>query len=121
MASYLNENEVKTSLRVLVNQYVEECENCNELPAEFIELIKHNFLAKFVYYNAEKKQIEIGVDESYSPETYPKIKVYTFPVRKATEWLDKSFKKGKSDLEFYGKLLNRNEVLSASDVVLMNS
>lgn len=120
MTSYLNETEIQASLKVLVQQYVEECENCNSLPKEFIELIKHNFLAKFVYYNCNEKQIEIGVDESYSPETYPEIKVYTFPVSKAAEWLDKSFKNEKGDLEFYGKLLNRKELFSASDMALMN-
>lgn len=109
------------SLRMLVNQYVEECEKRNSLPKEFVELIKHNFLAKFVYYNSKEKQIEIGVDESYSPETYPQIKVYKFPVKKAAEWLDKSFRNNRGDLEFYGKLLNRNEILTSSDLVLMNS
>lgn len=120
MASYLNENEIQTSLRMLVEQYVEECKNCQALSKEFIELIKHNFLAKFVYYNRDKKQIEIGVDESYSPETYPDIKVYKFPVDKATQWLDKTFRNNKSDLEFYGKLLNRNDLISKSQVVLLN-
>lgn len=121
MASYLNENEIQASLRVLVEQYVEECEKCERLPKEFVELIKHNFLAKFVYYNSKKKLIEIGVDESYSPETYPEIKIYRFPVKKAAQWLEKSFKKDKGDLEFYGRLLNRNDILSASDVVLMKN
>lgn len=120
MASYLNTNEIRVSLKQLVKQYVEECETCQELPEEFISLIKHNFLAKYVYYNKEKKQIEIGIDESYSPETYPEIKVYKFPVKKAAKWLDKSFRDGRSDLEFYGKLLNRNEILSSSEIVLMS-
>ncbi len=51
MASYLNTNEIRLSLRQLVKQYVEECESCQEAPDEFISLIKHNFLAKYVYYN----------------------------------------------------------------------
>lgn len=120
MASYLNQNEIQTSLQMLVEQYVEECNKCQYLPKEFIELIKHNFLAKFVYYNKNENQIEIGVDESNSPETYPEIKVYKFPVDKASQWLDKTFRNDKSDLEFYGRLLNRNEVISKSQVVLMN-
>jgi hypothetical protein len=49
MASYLNTNEIRLSLRQLVKQYIEECETCQELPEEFISLIKHNFLAKYVY------------------------------------------------------------------------
>ncbi|WP_081211911.1 hypothetical protein [Salegentibacter sediminis] len=120
MASYLNENEIKSSLRQLVKQYIEECEDCGSLPEEFISLIKHNFLAKYVYYNKEKKHIEIGIDESYSPETYPEIKVYKFPVKKASDWLDKSFRNTRGDMEFYGKLLNRNEILSSSELILMS-
>ncbi|WP_037315894.1 hypothetical protein [Salegentibacter sp. Hel_I_6] len=123
MASYLNTlstNEIRVSLRQLVKQYVEECETCQALPEEFISLIKHNFLAKYVYYNKAKRQIEIGIDESESPETYPEIKVYKIPVDKASKWLDKSFKSQQNDLEFYGKLLNRNEIFNSSDVVLMS-
>jgi len=120
MASYLNTNEIRVSLQQLVKQYVEECETCQELPDEFISLIKHNFLAKYVYYNKQKKQIEIGIDESESPDTYPEIKVYKIPVNKACKWLDRSFRNQQSDLEFYGKLLNRNEIFNSSEVVLMS-
>ena len=120
MASYLNTNEIRLSLQQLVKQYVEECESCKELSEEFVSLIKHNFCAKFVYYNKEKKQIEIGVDASEAPETYPEIKVFKFPVNKAVSWLDKSFKDQKNDLEFYGKLLNRNDSFNSSEIVLMS-
>ncbi|HKL35928.1 MAG TPA: hypothetical protein VJ899_06535 [Salegentibacter sp.] len=120
MTSYLNTNEIRLSLRHLVKQYIEECETCQEAPEEFISLIKHNFLAKYVYYNKKKKQIEIGIDESESPDTYPEIKVYKFPVNKATKWLDESFKDQKSDLEFYGKLLNKNDIYNSSEIVLMS-
>ena len=120
MTTYLNDREIRVSLKKLVQQYVEECETCKEMPEEFISLIKHNFLAKFVYYNKQEKQIEIGIDESESPNTYPKIKVFKFPVKKAVKWLDKSFKDNKNDLEFYGKLLKRNSELDASEVVLVN-
>ncbi|PRX44836.1 hypothetical protein [Salegentibacter salegens] len=120
MASYLNTNEIRVSLKQLVKQYVDECETCQELPDEFISLIKHNFLAKYVYYNKQKKQIEIGIDESDSPDTYPEIKVYKIPVNKAVKWLDGSFREQQNDLEFYGKLLNRNEIFNSSDVVLMS-
>ena len=120
MASYLNTNEIRLSLRQLVKQYVEECESCQEAPEEFISLIKHNFLAKYVYYNKKKQQIEIGIDESESPDTYPEIKVYKFPINKAGKWLDNSFKDQQSDLEFYGKLLNRNDSFNSSEIVLMS-
>lgn len=120
MASYLSTNEIRVSLKQLVKQYVNECETRQELSEEFISLIKHNFIAKYVYLNKPKKQIEIGIDESESPETYPEIKVYKFPIDKATKWLDKSFRDQQSDLEFYGRLLNRNEILNSSDVVIMS-
>ena len=120
MASYLNTNEIRLSLRQLIKQYVEQCETCQELPEEFISLIKHNFLAKYVYFNKQKQQIEIGIDESTSEDSYPEIKVYKFPVSKATKWMDKSFKSDQCDLEFYGKLLNRNDIFNSSDVVLLS-
>ncbi|MFD1095100.1 hypothetical protein [Salegentibacter chungangensis] len=120
MSSYLNTQEIKRSLQVLVKQYVEECVNCQELPQDFIDLIKHNFLAKFVYYNKAKKQIEIGIEDQESDAPYPEIKTYSFPVDKAANWLDQSFRNDDCDLKFYGKLLNRNELISSGDVVLIN-
>ena len=55
MASYLRTEEIKTSLRVLVNQYIEECRDCDKIPQDFIDLLRHNFLAKFVFYNKNDK------------------------------------------------------------------
>lgn len=115
MTLYVNQNEIQASLKVLVKQYIEECEQCQELPKEFVSLIKHNFLAKYVYYNKAKKHIEIGIEASNSPETYPDIKIYKFPIKKASDWLEKSFKTGEADLQFYGKLLHK----SATEVVLL--
>ena len=119
MASYLRTEEIKTSLRVLVNQYIEECRDCDKIPQDFIDLLRHNFLAKFVFYNKNDKTIEIGINKGSSPEGYPNIKVFSFPVNKALEWLDESFKSETNDLEFYGKLLNRNEIISSSELVLI--
>ncbi|MCL6218095.1 hypothetical protein [Zunongwangia pacifica] len=119
MASYLKTEEIKTSLRVLVNQYIEECRDCDKIPQDFIDLLRHNFLAKFVFYNKNDKTIEIGINQGSLPEGYPNIKVFTFPVNKAVEWLDESFKSNSNDLEFYGKLLNRNDSISPSELVLI--
>lgn len=119
MVSYLRTEEIKTSLRVLVNQYIEECTDCEKIPQDFIDLLRHNFLAKFVFYNKSDKTIEIGINQGSSPEGYPNIKVFSFPVNKAVEWLDKSFKDEISDLEFYGKLLNRNNIISQSELILI--
>ncbi|WBL21553.1 hypothetical protein [Zunongwangia sp. HRR-M8] len=119
MASYLRTEEIKTSLRVLVNQYIEECKDCKQIPQDFIDLLRHNFLAKFVFYNKKEETIEIGINQGSEPSGYPNIKVFSFPVNKASEWFDESFKSDKNDLEFYGKLLNRNEIISSSELVLI--
>lgn len=120
MKTYSNKNQIRLSLQQLVAQYVEECEACEELSEEFISLIKHNFLAKYVVYNKEEKQIEIGIDKTDSHQAYPEIEVYKIPVKKAAKWLDKSFKDQRNDLEFYGKLLNKNEIFNSSDFILMS-
>lgn len=119
MASYLNSTEIRLSLKALVKEYIEECEKCERIPEDFIDLIKHNYLAKYVFYNAKKKHIEIGIEDPDAEGHYPEIKSYKFPVKKAVEWLDKSFKKDICDLQFYGRLLSRNERLNPSDIVVM--
>ncbi|MFZ0490085.1 MAG: hypothetical protein WBV11_05860 [Salegentibacter sp.] len=119
MASYLNPTEIRFSLKALVKDYIEECEKCHQIPEDFIDLIKHNFLAKYVFYNPKKKHIEIGIEDPDAEDHYPEIKTYKIPVKQAAEWLDKSFKKNECDLQFYGRLLNRNEILNPSDIVLM--
>lgn len=105
----------------LVNEYLQECINCAEIPADFIDLVKHNFLAKFVHYNATKNAIEIGIkDYNTNEDLYPEIKVYSYPLDKKNQWLKKSFKKDKEDLDFYCKLLNRKKSFSKdAEVILM--
>lgn len=119
MPSYLNSKEIQLALKSLVKDYIEECERCEQIPEDFIDLIKHNFLAKYVFYNPKKKHIEIGVEDQEAEGPYPEIKSYKFPVNKATDWLDKSFKTEECDLEFYGRLLNRKEILSDKDIVVI--
>ncbi len=119
MYADMKRTEIRDSLKKLITQYIEECTNCDKISDDFYNLLKHNFMAKFVFYNKEEKTIEIGINEGSEPTTYPKIKVFSFPVTKSTEWLDKSFKSNRTDLEFYGKLLNRGDILSASELTLI--
>lgn len=118
MAAYVNRAELKAELKSLVRQFVEESVNCEELTPDFIDLIKHNFRAKFVYYNKKKKMIEIGVNESKTPSLYPEIKVYSFPVQKADKWLKGTYKDHPMDLDFYGRLINKKRSYSNSEVIL---
>ncbi|MDT0641647.1 hypothetical protein RM553_02270 [Zunongwangia sp. F363] len=119
MLAYLEAGEIKTSLQNLINEYVQECMEQKELSQDFIELVKHNFLAKYVYYNKERKIIEIGINESKSRQSYPAIQVYSFPLAKAQEWLGGKFKNNRCDLEFYGSLINSRNSTSISRVVVM--
>lgn len=109
MSIYFKSKEMENSFKALVNLYVQECKRNGEIPESFAELIKHNFLAKYVFYNKTEKSIEIGINESkFRSRTYPQIKEYSYPVDEAKAWLFDSFKDGKGDLEFYGSLINNN-------------
>ncbi|MDT0677855.1 hypothetical protein [Autumnicola musiva] len=116
--SYLHKDEIRTSLRLLVKRYITDCEDCEEMSPEFINLIKHNFLAEYVVYDKEAKMVEIGIEDSDSNSVYPELKVYQFSLDSAEDWVTNSCKEENGDLEFYGKLLNKNEIFNSSDVVL---
>ncbi|MFO8147538.1 MAG: hypothetical protein R6U03_09140 [Gillisia sp.] len=112
MTTYYNQNEILLTMRLLMKDYLNECLSNKKLSEDFIDLIKHNFLAKFVYYNPMKNVIEIGVEDPDSKtDSYPEINIFSFPVAGKTSWLDESLKKDKNDMTFYGKLLNRNKRL----------
>jgi len=124
MVAYYNQKEIKNAIKDLMQDYLKTCTSCEELPEDFIDLIKHNFLAKYVSYNAVTNSIEIGIEDANEPSSltaYPQIKVYTYPISdKKNKWLDKSFKKSKPDLAFYGRLLNRrSSIYKRADVVVM--
>lgn len=118
MITYLKKTELKASLNAFVEQSIKEAVKNGKLSQEFITLIKHNFLAKFVYYNKQKNTIEVGVNESTRPSFYPTIKVYSYPVGEAGKWLNETFKETDGDLEFYGEILNKSEGFGSSQVVL---
>jgi len=107
MTTYYNQEEIQIAMKELAKNCLRDCLRDNKPSQDFINLIKHNFLAKFVYYNKLDKSVEIGVEESSVSSTYPEIKVYVHNLTSEIGWLEKSFKTGKTNLEFYGKLLNR--------------
>ncbi|MFN4761507.1 hypothetical protein ACKGJN_00110 [Gillisia sp. Q332] len=99
-------------MRTLIKGYLKESLSNKVLSEDFIDLIKHNFKAKFVYYNPKKNVIEVGVEDPNSDTySYPEINIFSFPVTGTTSWLDESLKKNKNDMNFYGRLLNRNNPL----------
>ncbi|MDT0684960.1 hypothetical protein [Autumnicola psychrophila] len=121
MASYLNKNEIQNSLRILIKQYLQDCRKSNKLSQDFITLLEHNFLAKYVIFNRSEKTIEIGIEDrnEKSELAYPKIEVYKYRLDDAEEKIARSCGDKDVDLEFYGRLINRNNLHSNSEVVLM--
>ncbi len=120
MTTYYKAAEIKASMKKLVDSYLDRCLNDGEICEDFSDLVKHNFLAKYVCYNKNTKTIEIGIEDySKEGEFYPEIQVYKFPINKNRRWIERSFKDNMNDLIFYGKLLNRNNMIKSSDVVLI--
>ena len=107
MTTYYNQEEIRIAMKGLAKNSLKDCLRDNKPSEDFINLIKHNFLAKFVYYNKLNQSVEIGVEEPSVSSTYPEIKVFVYNLTSGTDWLEESFKTGKSNLEFYGNLLNR--------------
>lgn len=120
MTTYYNQEEIKSSMKKLVKEYLDFCKKCEELPEDFIELVKHNFLAKFVCYNNQTKNIEIGVEDYATNSLYPEIKVYKFPISSNKKWVENSFRTERCDFQFYGRLLNRKKLNNHdAEVVVM--
>ncbi len=120
MTTYYKQAEIKASMKKLVDSYLNQCLEEGELCEDFIDLVKHNFLAKYVCYNKNTKTIEIGIEENKEEDDfYPQIQVYKFPLNKNRKWIERSFKDNLNDLIFYGKLLNRNNMIKEAEVVLI--
>lgn len=111
MTSYYNKLEIETAMKHVVAEYLKECIECEELSEDFVDLIKYNFLAKYVSLDKTKRIIEIGIEDTSTPIShYPVIKIFSFPLDEfENKWLDRSFKNEREDLTFYGKLLNRKK------------
>ncbi len=121
MTTYYNKTEIYKSMKFLVKECLQECRDCKELPVELVDLLKHNFLAKFVHYNSETNNIEIGIKESKSDsDSYPEITIYSYPLDGNQKWVNNSLKKDNNDMVFYGQLLNRKNLLfKDAEVILM--
>ena len=120
MTTYYKQAEIKASMKKLVDVYLADCKKSEVLSPDFIDLLKYNFLAKFVCYNESTQTIEIGIeDNSGNDDFYPQINVYKYKLNSSKKWLKPSFKEGLNDLTFYGKLLNRSKMNREADVVLI--
>jgi len=119
MAAYFNSNQLRSSLQQLANMYVRECEECETLSQDCMDLLKHNFLAEYVSYNKADDTIEIGMNKSEDFGGYPDIEIYTFPLKDIGKKVDHSFKNNHEDLEFYGKLIGRRRGIGSNSIVLM--
>jgi len=110
MTTYYNKFEIKSAMNVIVEDYLKDCIECEQLPEDFRDLIKYNFLAKYVSFNKDEKTIEIGVEDVNAGDSlYPTIQIFSFPIEKSNQWLKDSFNYNNDDFSFYGKLLNRRK------------
>tara|TARA_R100000935_G_scaffold43351_1_gene65722 strand:- start:86 stop:454 length:369 start_codon:yes stop_codon:yes gene_type:complete len=111
MTTYYNKYEIETAMKGIAADYLKNCIECEELSEDFVDLIKYNFLAKYVSLDKSKRIIEIGVEDTTALSShYPVINIFSFPLDELeNKWLDNSFKNEKEDLTFYGKLLNRKK------------
>jgi hypothetical protein len=122
MTTYYSKSEIETAMRSMVVDDVKKCIDCDEISADFIDLIKYNFLAKYVSLNRKTHSIEIGVeDKNTNGSHYPVINIFSFPLQeKENLWLDSSFKFENNDLVFYGGLINRKKYNHKnSEVIVM--
>lgn len=120
MVAYYNAEEVKSALKVLISQYVEDSKKSGVLPRDFVELIKHNFYAKFAHYNEQKEMIEVGINETKKPgATYPTINIYSFSINETDEWMERSFKPGSFHIAYYSQLLSRYNGTKTSKIVVI--
>ena len=119
MATYLKEEEIKTLLGELIDKYVDESRVSGKLVPEFIELIKHNFYAKYVHYDLASEMIEIGINEAkVRTPGYPDIKVYHYDISESRKWLSKKFQNTSFDLEFYAKLISKDQDSDSEIIVI---
>ena len=120
MTSYQSRNEIQRHLLNLLPHQIEECKECDELPAPLAEFIKHNYQAKFVCYDKSSGCIEVGVEKQEDINSYPEIQVHKIPLKSAVSKLKKTFRNSDLDLKFYGRLLaGQGTTTRIDDVVLV--
>lgn len=110
MATYLKEEEIRVQLERLIDKFVKESRTTCHLNPDFTELIKHSLYAKYVHYDPDTEMVEIGINESQDrTQGYPDIKVYHYALSETRQWLMKQFRSTIYDLEFYAKLISRDQ------------
>lgn len=106
METFVTRSEIKSLWRPVFKKMIRECRMNKKAPDGLVELIKHNFFAKYASYEANTEMAEIGVNESVvGAKTYPAIKIYTVPLHELEQKLNASSKLKPSDMEFYAKIL----------------
>ena len=111
MTTYYSIPEIESAMKLLVADYLKNCLECDKISDDFKDLIKYNFLAKYVTFNRIKQSIEIGIEDLNTNNShYPVIKIVSFEIKETdNNWLENSFKNKMNDLVFYGKLINRKK------------
>lgn len=105
MISYQSKTDIQNQVLNLLPHQIEECRECDQLPASLEEIIRHNYQATFVCYDKQSNSIEVGVENDEENSPYPEIKVYKIPLAKAVARIKKTFRTTDADLKFYGKIL----------------
>ena len=62
MAAYFNSDELKKAMKQLITGFITDCEECQELSQDCLDLVRHNFQAEYAVYNSNNKSIEVGID-----------------------------------------------------------
>lgn len=119
MISYQSRNQIHEKLEEMIPEQVSECKECDKLPQPLVELIMHNFQAKYVCYHKKTNTVEVGVEEQDSIMSYPKIKSYTFKLEEVVSKLGETFKSDERDLKFYAKLIAGYGYLNKIDDVIL--
>lgn len=119
MTSYQSRKMIHERLEEMIPEQVSECKECDKLPQPLVDLIMHNFQAKYVCYHKKDNTVEVGVEEQESMLAYPNIKSYTFRLEEAVSWLGETFRSDEQDLKFYGKIIAGNGNYNQIDDVIL--
>lgn len=105
MTAYQSRKQIKTLLQEMIPAQVTECKKCDKLPQPLVDLIMHNFQAKYVCYHKDSNTVEVGIEEQETSLHYPKIKSMHFKLEEAASWLGERFRNEEQDLRFYAQLI----------------
>lgn len=109
MASYLTSEEIKATIGNMVSEHLNACQKNECLSDDFVELIKHQFKAKYAFYNADEKTIEVGIKKYGADSLYRTIEDFSFSIHEVKNKFQTSLQDKEADLAFYGKFLKGNQ------------